>query len=530
MQPVVKIFSLQRLMLQRFQAEIASLRRTSQRTNFLALLLERVPHIGILFFNLLVLLLGTWLVLRGQIQIGSLVAFQGLVITLSSSLWGVTLTIPHFVQATAGMRRIDALLDELPEVVDLPGARPLSGRVESIELRGVSFAYRGGTGGVRDVSLTISAGKRVAFVGASGSGKSTIANLLLRLHDPDEGAILIGGADLRTFTQESLRAQFGVVSQESFLFDTSARETLRMVKPDATDPELFEVCRAVGIHDTLSALPAGYETKLGENGSQLSGGQRQRLAIGRALIRNPAVLVLDEPTSALDSGNEALVTATLARVGSGRTVILITHRLAQAMDADMICVLEAGQIAEVGTHRELLHRRGRYFQLWRKQAGITLSAAGDWGEIEAERLAEMPVFEAIDRELLEVVAKAFVTEQFAAERVVIREGDEGDRFYVIARGRLEVCRHGVDELPQRVAVLCDGDHFGEMALLAHAPRNATVRTLTPVTLLALPRGQFLNLVGHSPGVRARLETTFARREQELARLEKRPTVGPIDRS
>ncbi len=519
LQPVIKIFSLQRLMLRRFQAELAALRRTSQRTSFLGFLLERVPHLGVLFFNLLVLLSGTWLVLGGQIQIGSLVAFQGLVITLSSSLWGVTLTIPHFVQATAGMRRIDALLDERPDVVDVANARPLSGTIESVELRGVSFLYPGGAGGVRDVSLTIPAGTRVAFVGASGSGKSTIANLLLRLHDPDEGAILIGGEDVRTFTQESLRAQFGVVLQESFLFDTSARETLRMIKPDATDQELLEVCRAVGIHDTLSALPAGYDTKLGENCSQLSGGQRQRLAIALALIRNPAVLLLDEPTSALDSGNEALVTATLARVGSGRTVILITHRLAHAMDADMICVFDAGRLAEAGTHTELLHRRGRYFELWRKQAGITLSAAGDWGEIEAERLAEMPVFEAIDRELLDVVAKAFVTEQFAAERVVIREGDEGDRFYVIARGRLEVCREGADKHPQRVAVLSDGDHFGEMALLTDAPRNATVRTLTPATLLALPRGQFLNLVGRSPGVRARVEATFARRQQELATLD-----------
>jgi ATP-binding cassette, subfamily B, bacterial len=530
LQPVIKVFSLQRLMLRRFQAEIAALRRASQRTSFLGFLLERVPHLGILFFNVLVLLLGTWLVLGGQIQIGSLVAFQGLVITLSSSLWGVTLTIPHFVQATAGMRRIDALLDELPDLVDVTGARPLSGRMESIELRGVTFAYRGGAGGVRDVSLAIPAGKRVAFVGASGSGKSTLASLLLRLHDPDEGTILIGGEDARTFTQESLRAQFGVVLQESFLFDTSARETLRMVKPDATDEELLEVCRAVGIHDTLSALPDGYDTKLGENGSQLSGGQRQRLAIARALIRNPAVLLLDEPTSALDSGNEALVTATLARVGAGRTVILITHRLTQAMDADVIYVLDAGRLAEAGTHTELLHRRGRYCELWRKQAGITLSEAGDWGEIEAERLADMPVFEAIDRALLDIVAKAFVTEQFAAERVVIREGDEGDRFYVIARGRLEVCRDGVGEPPKRVAVLSDGDHFGEMALLSNAPRNATVRTLTPATLLALPRGQFLNLVGRSPGVRARLEATFARRLQELATLETRSTVGPIGRS
>jgi ATP-binding cassette subfamily B protein len=147
-----------------------------------------------------------------------------------------------------------------------------------------------------------------------------------------------------------------------------------------------------------------------------------------------------------------------------------------------------------------------------------LSPGGDWGEIDVERLAEMPVFEAIDRDILSVLARAFVTEQFAAERVVIREGDEGDRFYVIARGRLEVSRNGHDDRPQRVAVLTDGDYFGEMALLSDAPRNATVRTLSPATLLALPRGQFNNLVGRSAAIRARLEETFVRRQQELASL------------
>src|SRR5262249_44242624 len=175
--------------------------------------------------------------------------------------------------------------------------------------------------------------------------------------------------------------------------------------------EIVAVCRAVGIHDALSGLPDGYDTRLGENGSRLSGGQRQRLAIARAMIRDPAVLVLDEPTSALDPANETLVAATLARVGAGRTVISLTHRLTQAMDADVIVVLDAGRIAETGTHAELLALRGIYWRLWQKQAGITLSAAGDWGEIDPGRLAEMPVFESIEPTQLASLARAFVTEQ-----------------------------------------------------------------------------------------------------------------------
>jgi len=516
LQPVIKIFNLQRWMLEHFQNELAALVRSSQRASFLAFLLERIPHIGVLFFNLIVLVLGAWFVIAGQIQIGSLVAFQGLVITLAGSLWGVTLALPQLVQAVAGMRRIDGLLDEPIAIVDAPNAVAMPRPSASIELRRVSFAHRGGSGGLREISLTITAGQSVAFVGSSGSGKSTLASLLLRLHDPDEGAILVDGVNVRAFSQDSLRAQFGVVLQESLLFDASARDALRMAKPDATEDEIVSACRAVGIHDVIAALPDGYDARLGENGCRLSGGQRQRLAIARALVRNPAVLLLDEATSALDAGNEALVTTTLARVAGGRTTIALTHRLAQAMHADMIFVLDAGRIVESGTHADLLHRRRWYFKLWQKQTGITLSPAGDWGEVDADRLAEMPVFEAIDRALLDVMSKAFVTEQFAADRVVIREGDEGDRFYIIARGRLEVSRNADHGGSQRLAVLAAGDHFGEMALLRDAPRNATVKTLTPATVLALPRGQFNNLIGHSPGVRARLEESFSRRQRELS--------------
>ena len=518
LQPVIKAFSLQRWMLDHFQTALGTLLRSSRRASFLSFLLERIPHIGMLFFNLIVLVLGAWFVLAGRIQLGSLVAFQGLVITLAGSLWGVTLAVPQLVQAVAGMRRIDALLREPAGVADASGAPQMPRPARAIELQHVSFAYRSGATGLHEVSLKIPVGRTVAFVGPSGSGKSTLVNLLLRLHDPDQGGILIDGLDVRTFAQDSLRAQFGVVLQESFLFDTTARETLRMVKPDASEEELRSICRAVGIDDVLCGLPEGYDTRLGERGCHLSGGQRQRLAIARALVRDPAVLLLDEPTSALDAANEALVNATLARVGGHRTVIMLTHRLTQAMEADTIYVLEHGRVAESGTHDELMQHRGQYFKLWRKQTGVTLSGGGDWGEIDADRLAEMPVFEAIDRPLLDVLAKMFITEQFAADRVIIQQGEQGDRFYVIARGRLEVSRPGGDGQPQRVAILSDGDHFGETALLTNAARNATVRTLTPATVLALPRGQFNTLVGRSPGVRARLEASIAQRQQEISGL------------
>ncbi|NJD19966.1 MAG: ATP-binding cassette domain-containing protein, partial [Gemmatimonadetes bacterium] len=512
-QPLVKAFGLHHRMMLRFQGHVTAAGEVSQRANFLAYLLERIPHIGVLVFNLLVVVLGAWLAFRGWLAIGTLVAFQGLLINLSGSLWGITLVIPHFVQAIAGMRRIDALLAERPEIVDVPDARPLARLGREIAFRDVSFSYGADQGGLRQVSFTIPAGTHAVFVGGSGSGKSTVLSLLLRLYDPSSGTVAFDGVDLRTADQGSLRAQCGVVMQESFLFNASARENLRLVKPDATDEEIDAACRAADIHDTLAALPRGYDTPLGERGSRLSGGQRQRVAIARALLRDPALLVLDEATSALDPASEEAVGATLARVGRGRTVGSVTHRLAGAVGADRIFVMEAGRRVEWGTHAELLRRRGRYFELWEKQNGVSLTSGGDWAEIDAEWLGRLPVFEGLDPPLLEVLAKAFVTEQFAAERFVIQEGDEGDRFYVVARGRVEVLRNDAAAQPVRVAVLEDGDHFGEMALLSNAPRNATVRTLAPTTLIALPRGQFANLVGGSPGVRARLEATVRRRAE-----------------
>ena len=515
-QPLVKAFGLQPRMLAHFRLLALDTARVSREANFLAYLLERVPHIGILAFNLLVVVIGAWLAYRGLLQVGTLVAFQGLLINLSGALWGITLVIPHFIQAIAGLQRINALLDAATAGEDAPAAVPLprlSGRLEFCD---VSFDHDGGAHGIRGVSFSVPAGTRAVFVGSSGSGKSTLLRLLLRFHEPAAGAIRIDGIDLRDATRASLNDQCGVVMQESFLFNRSARDNLRLVKPEASDAEIIAACRAADIHDSIVALPQGYDTPLGERGGRLSGGQRQRVSIARAHLRDPALLVLDEATSALDPASEAAVNATLVQVARGRTVVSVTHRLAAAISADRIFVMDSGRLVESGSHAELLAARGRYFEMWEKQNGVTLSAGGDWAEIGAERLALMPVFDNLERALLDTLARAFVTEQFAADRMVIREGDQGDRFYVIARGRVEVTQAGLEGHATRMAVLADGDHFGEMALLSNAARNASVRTLTPTTLIALPRGQFANLVGRSPQLRARLEAGMAARSAAAA--------------
>jgi len=207
----------------------------------------------------------------------------------------------------------------------------------------------------------------MAFVGSSGSGKSSVLNLLLRLYDPLQGAVLVDGHDLRTVTQTSLRRQIGIVFQDSFLFNASILDNIRMGDPEASLAQVQAAARAAEIDDFISKLPRGYHTVVGERGSQLSGGQRQRLAIARALVRDPAILVLDEATSALDYTTEAALKQTLLKVAKQRTVIAVTHRLGSVVDADRIVVLAHGKVVETGSHEELLQRDGVYAAQWGNQ-------------------------------------------------------------------------------------------------------------------------------------------------------------------
>jgi ATP-binding cassette subfamily B protein len=281
-----------------------------------------------------------------------------------ASLQALAGVVPPLQRAAGGMARIQEVLDVPEEVPERPGARPLPRFASAIELRDVSFAYGASAPALSHVSVTIRAGESIAIVGPSGSGKSTMLGLLLRLHDPSGGAIAIDGHDLRTVTQTSLRTQIGVVFQESYLFDMTIRENIRLGNPKASDGEIEAAARDAGIHEFIASLPRGYDTRVGEGGGGLSGGERQRVALARALVRRPAILILDEPTSALDAQGEAAFHRTLQKLSKGRTVISVTHRLAMSM-AGRILVLSGGRLVEDGSHDELIERLGVYSELWK---------------------------------------------------------------------------------------------------------------------------------------------------------------------
>jgi ATP-binding cassette subfamily B protein len=366
-QPVVKAFGLELPLLAGFCQHNTDLFKSTVRVSFLSALVERSAGITILMLNVVIIGTGAWLVFGGSLSVGSFVSFETVFLTLSYSLSYISQYVPSLVQAAGSVHHIERLLAQRPRIVDAADAKPLRRLKGEIVFRDVSFSYTGEQLNLRDLNLRIPYGSFAAFVGASGSGKSTLLNLLLRFYDPQRGSIVVDGHELTAVRQDSWRSQVAVVFQENFLFDTTIRENIRLGSPQATDEEVEAAAKAAEIHDFIISLPKGYDTVGGERGSRFSGGQRQRMAIARAILRDPAVLILDEATSALDAASEASINATLARIARGRTVVSITHRLRSVRQADQIFVLEHGRMIESGRHQELLALGGVYCRLWQVQ-------------------------------------------------------------------------------------------------------------------------------------------------------------------
>jgi ATP-binding cassette subfamily B protein len=393
--------------------------------------------------------------------------------------------------------------------------------VGAVRLEGVVFGHDPAHPVLRSVDLEIAPGSRAALVGASGSGKSTILSLVLRLARPQAGRVLLGGRDLADVPEPQLRATVGAVFQDNYLFNTSVAENIRLARPGASDDDVRAAAAGAELHDLVVAMPEGYETVVGEGGARLSGGQRQRVAIARLLLRDPQVMVFDEPTSALDAATEAAITATLSRATRGRTSITVTHRLAVVADADCIHVVDAGRIVESGTHEGLLAAGGAYADLWRKQTGFTLDGGG--GAVEPQRLRDVPIFAELDEAALEAAAALFVRTDAAAGRLVIRQGDPGDRFFILVRGQCDVLLDGAPGTEARVvARLEDGDHFGEVALLRREPRVASVRARTDSVFLTLHAAQFRQLLDATPGLAERLDRIHERRVADRFPIEPEP--------
>jgi ATP-binding cassette subfamily B protein len=313
---------------------------------------------------------GGGLTIQGAMTLGTLVAFVQYLQRLYSPMSALATVHVQVMESFSVFDRLFAVLDAEATVRDREGAKELPPITGHLVFEHVGFRYRADKPLLDDVSFEARPGQLVALVGPSGAGKSSLSYLIPRFYDPTEGRVTLDGHDLRDVTLESLQAQVAMVPQEPFLFHTTIRENLLYAKPGASPEELESACRAAYIHEAIAALPEGYDTVVGERGYRLSGGERQRLALARVILKSPAVLILDEATSSLDSRSEALIQQALTPIMAGRTTVAIAHRLSTILHADLILVLEAGRVAERGTHAELLAKDGLYARLWREQAKL----------------------------------------------------------------------------------------------------------------------------------------------------------------
>lgn len=379
--PLIQIGNLQHFLRRRAEPAIEHSRKVEIKSDFYTGMFSETVGITNQFFNKAVFFTGATLMIFGGMTAGTVTAF-----VLQSSrgiarLQSLMNIYRHIAVAAAALQRVEEVLKYEVESLGSSAAAKRTASAtparlsKGIEFDNVSFSYNGVDKILRNISLSIPVGSKVAFVGPTGAGKTTVVNMIPRFYDPTEGTVRIDGQDTMTIPLPELRARVGLVSQDTFLFNMTIRENIGLGRLDATDEEVVLAAKKARIHDHIMSLPAGYHTLVGERGSRLSGGQRQRIAVARAILRNPTILILDEATSALDAETEREILDELDEVTRGITTVSITHRFALAMRADRIYVVEHGEIIEEGTHDELMARGGLYRRLFDEQNQLILTNA-----------------------------------------------------------------------------------------------------------------------------------------------------------
>ena len=333
-----------------------------------SLSLLNVSQAAVVISGITIMLIMAALNIRnGTMTVGGFVVVNTYLMQLSIPLNFLGTVYREIRQALVDMENMFTLLEEVPEIKDLPGAQPLSSPRGDIRFTDVHFGYDAQRVILHGISFQVNAGEKVAIVGPTGAGKSTISRLLLRFYDPNSGRIAVDGLDLQEITQASLRDAIGVVPQDTVLFNDTIYYNIAYGDPSADEQHIYEAARTARIHDFISQLPSGYQTRVGERGLKLSGGEKQRVAIARAVLKNPTVFFFDEATSSLDSATESDIQTNLDEISSGRSTLIIAHRLSTVVSADRILVLDDGRIIEHGTHQQLLAEGGLYADLWQEQ-------------------------------------------------------------------------------------------------------------------------------------------------------------------
>jgi ATP-binding cassette subfamily B protein len=373
----VKYFNNESFEARRYDEGLEAYRRAQMKSQSTLSMLNTGQQLIIASSLVAMLWRATQGVVSGQLTLGDLVMINAFLIQLYIPLNFLGVLYREVKQSLTDLDKMFVLLERDREVADAPGAPDLQVRQGVVRFEGVSFAYDPARPILHDVSFEIPAGKTVAVVGASGAGKSTLARLLYRFYDVTGGRISIDGQDIRQVTQGSLRRAIGIVPQDTVLFNDTVGYNIGYGRTGASTEEIEAAARAAHVHEFIAATPKGYATMVGERGLKLSGGEKQRVAIARTLLKNPPVLIFDEATSALDSANERAIQAELKSAAEGKTALVIAHRLSTIADAHEIVVLQAGRVAERGSHAQLIAANGRYAEMWRLQQAAQSLPAGD---------------------------------------------------------------------------------------------------------------------------------------------------------
>lgn len=510
MQRVIRIFGLRKLQSHLFAGRLSSLFDASYRQYFSSGLVGRMTSFGVSAAQLLVIGLGAVLSVEGEVAAGTIVAFITLLLTIGGSASFISAQLPLLIQGAGGLERVQALLGKADAAPDPELPEDIGGKVHSLRFEDVSFSYADNTPTLDKVSMTIDCPRKVMIVGPSGSGKSTILRLIENQFVPRSGRVLLNGVDMKQMGEEQVRSLISLVPQESILFQTSVRENIRMGKRDATDAEVEMAARAAEIHAIIMSLPDGYDTDVGENGSKLSGGQRQRVVIARAILSDPQIMLLDEATSALDPASRVEVEATLRKVSEGRTVVSVTHNLAQCEHADLVFVMKAGRVAESGTHRMLLAADGVYADLWQRS-----EIAGAAGSIPRdkllERLRKRPIVQNVPEIFLERLLAEMTGESVGPDTVLVEDGKPSDRLLFLMQGEAQQSLRLCDGTFMPVGILEPGDSMGDYAVLEDAEECTRVVTRSACQLLSIDAGALRALFAAEPDIELPLLTALAAR-------------------
>jgi ATP-binding cassette, subfamily B, bacterial len=371
--PLIQAYGMEDYERERFEADSSRSMTESIRISRMEAAATRFVEIISVFGTAIVVLFGCLQTIAGKMTPGEVLIFAAYMSQIYQPIRQMTRLSTRFSRATVSMERINDILETSPDIQDAPDAISVSQLRGEIKFSDVTFSYVDGKKILDKVSFCIKPGERVALVGASGAGKSTIANLIIRLYEPQQGAILIDGENIKRYQRASLRQEIGVVLQDPVLFGTSIKENISYGKPEASQADIEEAARQVHAHDFIMSLPDGYDTLMAESGNTLSGGQRQRICLARALIRQSSILIMDEPTSAVDAQSQALIRDAMNQLHHGRTILLIAHQFHTIQDFDRILVLKSGSIVEEGSHNALMQLGGYYHELYRLQNSLRVA-------------------------------------------------------------------------------------------------------------------------------------------------------------